>query len=251
MCSVCVHDGGCTCPAPGHGHCRRRHVSLHPVASASASARSVPSEFVRQSPDAANPPTFFLVLSDMSHRVAAAAQVGRLLEAGVGPLAASGLPRVWAMPERYGLPSAAIERGVSCALLQAQQWSDADLADAELLKTAWPRLRWAAAGCGPCRSCRMLPPAPSHRIPLLHLPQGMVRLVQLHPGRPRARCVPLARPRGGRQPGAQPKDPYLGPGRRTAGLAPLGCVRGGGRDGGRYKGCAQAERGACWGWDGA
>jgi mannosyl-oligosaccharide glucosidase len=59
--------------------------------------RSVPGEFVRQSPDAANPPTFFLLLSDMSHRVAAAAQ--------------------------------------------AQQWSEEDLADAELLKAAWPRMR--------------------------------------------------------------------------------------------------------------
>lgn len=36
----------------------------------------VPAEFVRQSPDAANPPTFFLLLSDMSQRVAAAAKVG-------------------------------------------------------------------------------------------------------------------------------------------------------------------------------
>ena len=35
----------------------------------------VPAEFVQQSPDAANPPTFFLLLSDMSQRVAAAAQV--------------------------------------------------------------------------------------------------------------------------------------------------------------------------------
>ncbi|EFN57426.1 hypothetical protein CHLNCDRAFT_20925, partial [Chlorella variabilis] len=54
----------------------------------------VPAEFVRQSPDAANPPTFFLLLSDMSQRVAAAAK-----------------------------------------------WDDADRADAELLKAAWPRLR--------------------------------------------------------------------------------------------------------------
>jgi hypothetical protein len=52
---------------------------------------------VRQSPDAANPPTFFLLLSDMSQRVAAAAR--------------------------------------------AASWSDDDLADAELLRAAWPRLR--------------------------------------------------------------------------------------------------------------
>lgn len=34
----------------------------------------VPDEFVRQSPDAANPPTFFLLLADMSQRVAASVQ---------------------------------------------------------------------------------------------------------------------------------------------------------------------------------
>lgn len=35
----------------------------------------VPAEYVQQAPDAANPPTFFLLLSDMSQRVAAAAKV--------------------------------------------------------------------------------------------------------------------------------------------------------------------------------
>lgn len=37
----------------------------------------VPSEFVQQSPDAANPPTFFLLLSEMSQWVATAAQSGQ------------------------------------------------------------------------------------------------------------------------------------------------------------------------------
>ncbi|KAL4859841.1 Mannosyl-oligosaccharide glucosidase GCS1 [Chlorella vulgaris] len=57
----------------------------------------VPAEYVQQAPDAANPPTFFLLLSDMSQRVAAAAKAG--------------------------------------------EWDAADLADAEFLKAAWPRLR--------------------------------------------------------------------------------------------------------------
>ncbi len=50
--------------------------------------RRVPDEFVRQSPDAANPPTFFLLLSEMSQRVAAASQVRPATARAVTPSSA-------------------------------------------------------------------------------------------------------------------------------------------------------------------
>lgn len=71
---------GAPTPAATALHLRLHHTArwrhpIHPPC-------SVPSEFVRQSPDAANPPTLFLLLSDMSRRVAAAAQVGEGLLGG-------------------------------------------------------------------------------------------------------------------------------------------------------------------------
>eukprot|EP00887_Chlorella_sp_A99_P004738 scaffold4.g4738.t1 len=74
-------------------------------------AVGVPSEFVVQSPSAANPPTFFLVLADMSRQVVAATQAAQA-SGGSG----------------------------------STVWDETTRADAEFLVAAWPRLvtwyRW-------------------------------------------------------------------------------------------------------------
>ncbi len=52
------------------------HMSLDQITWSTCASHRVPAEFMVQNPDAANPPTLFLVLADMAREVAAAAASG-------------------------------------------------------------------------------------------------------------------------------------------------------------------------------
>ena len=68
-----------TLPAPHCGSLPAEHVLLLLQILGLEARSRVPAEFMVQYPDSANPPTLFLVLSDMAKRAAAASQAGNAL----------------------------------------------------------------------------------------------------------------------------------------------------------------------------